>query len=147
MWVHLVESSGSEIFQELLLGLAIQHTISQEKLTEITQEEIDFERNVLLRTLQNNTASNLELLLAERGYGETRLHALCQRNAGLRKLVQQNTQPLLLCLDCINYFPWMRGKNDETTSGTQIKQKIAFKSGCDCFRTTYLSSRYVGSFS
>ncbi len=89
MWVHLVESSGSEIFQELLLGLAIQHTISQEKLTEITQEEIDFERNVLLRTLQNNTASNLELLLAERGYGETRLHALCQRNAGLRKLIQQ----------------------------------------------------------
>jgi parvulin-like peptidyl-prolyl isomerase len=88
MWAYLVEASGSKIFQEILLSCAIQHALKQKQLPEITQEEIDYERNVLVRTLQNNNASDLELVLSKRGYGENRLHAICQRNAGLRKLVQ-----------------------------------------------------------
>lgn len=90
MWDHLVESSGDEIFQDLLLSRAIQHAFDQHHLPELTHEEINFERNVLLRTLQNNSASDLNLILAKRGYGKIRLQALCKRNAGLRKLVQQN---------------------------------------------------------
>jgi parvulin-like peptidyl-prolyl isomerase len=88
MWAALIEASGSEIFREILLSRAIQHALTQEQLPEITQEEIDYEKNVLVRTLQNNNASDLDLVLAQRGYGEKRLHTLCQRNAGLRKLVQ-----------------------------------------------------------
>ena len=88
MWVQLVEASGAEIYRDLLLSNAIEQKLEQEQMPKITDVEIDYEKNVLLRTLQRNQASDLELILTERGYGKQRLDALCRRNAGLRKLVQ-----------------------------------------------------------
>jgi len=88
MWVQLVEACGAEIFQDIMLTNAIQQELDKKHVPKITNEEIEYERSILLRTLQSNERVDLELILADRGYGEQRLDALCRRNAGLRKLVQ-----------------------------------------------------------
>ena len=88
MWPQLIEASGSEILQEIFLGHAIEDAVVIAGLPQVTDEDIDREKSLLLRTLLEDDPRNLESILAERGFGENRLRELCRRTAGLRKLVQ-----------------------------------------------------------
>jgi parvulin-like peptidyl-prolyl isomerase len=88
MWAQLVEASGAEIFRDIALDQAIEKELQHAQLPVVTEQDLEFERNILLRTLENNDATNLELILSAKGYGEHRLTTLCKRTAGLRKLVQ-----------------------------------------------------------
>lgn len=90
MWPQLIEASGSEILLEISLGHAIEDALANAGLPRVTEEEVESEKTLLLRTLLEDDLGNLESILADRGFGENRLRELCQRTAGLRKLVQPN---------------------------------------------------------
>ena len=92
MWRQLVEAKGRVIFREISLGLAIQDELDRRGMEQVTFEEIEIEKGLMLRTLQGNNQKNIDQVLLDRGFGELRLEALCQRTAGLRKLIRSNVE-------------------------------------------------------
>ncbi|MDP7008622.1 MAG: hypothetical protein QGI78_03525 [Phycisphaerales bacterium] len=90
MWPFLVEAKGKEIFHEIALGYMIEDSLQRNGFPPVIPDEIAYEKQVLLNTTGDQSQRELEKMLDIRGYGKERFDSLCVRNAGLRKLIQQN---------------------------------------------------------
>lgn len=90
----LVEASGGQVLQEVVLGRLLDQELAKRGQT-VAQPQIEQERRMLMTTLDsdpNQAARLLEAVRKRRGLGEQRFAALLRRNAGLRMLVQGEVQ-------------------------------------------------------
>ncbi len=90
----LVERAGGQVLTEHVLGLQVQRRLAEHGIT-LTQEQIDAEWPLMLRTLHDdpNQAQRMLNELRERqGIGDHRYLAMMRRNAGMRRLVQDDVQ-------------------------------------------------------
>ncbi|MEM1107372.1 MAG: peptidylprolyl isomerase [Planctomycetota bacterium] len=89
LFTPLVEAGGGEILSELVLDRMLGRRLESAEL-QLTTEDLDAERQILLETLSDNedeAARLLAELRQRRGWGESRFTSLLRRNAGLRKLI------------------------------------------------------------
>ncbi len=91
----LMESAGTRALQEVLVDAALESRLEALKIT-ITDQDILDERAVLLLALAEDEDRALRLLETVRrkeGLGPVRFSALLRRNAGLRKLIEDDVRP------------------------------------------------------
>ena len=91
----LMESAGPQALREALLDATLEERLEELDLT-LTQEDILHERTTLLLTLdddEDRATRLLETIRRREGLGPLRFSALLRRNAGLRKLVEDDVRP------------------------------------------------------
>lgn len=98
VWPLLAEYGGADIVMEIVLDHAIAAELARAGLT-VTEADIDAERGRLTSRLatgvtDEEAAEISRLVLESRGLGPGRLRGLLTRNAGLRKLVAEDAEPL-----------------------------------------------------
>ncbi|HAW95716.1 MAG TPA: hypothetical protein DCX60_05520 [Phycisphaerales bacterium] len=91
----LMESAGPQALREALLDATLEERLDELNLT-ITEEDMLLERMTLLTTLdedEDRATRLLETIRRREGLGPLRFSALLRRNAGLRKLVEDDVRP------------------------------------------------------
>ena len=91
----LMEAAGPDALREVLLDAALTRRLDEKKLI-VTDEDVLEERLILLSALDENEDRSIRLLETVRrkeGLGPIRFSALLRRNAGLRKLVENDVRP------------------------------------------------------
>ena len=91
----LMESAGPRALREVLVDAALQERLTELSLS-VTDEDMLAERRVLLKALdedENRALKLLETIRRREGLGPLRFSALLRRNAGLRKLVENDVRP------------------------------------------------------
>ena len=86
----LIEAAGVEVLGELVLDRRLAKAMADRRLT-LTEQDIDRERQLLLDELaadRNEATRLLEQLREQRGWGTHRYDLLLRRNAGLRTLIE-----------------------------------------------------------
>lgn len=92
LYTILVEAHGGEALSELILDRAVAKRLSEAGIT-LTQQDLDHEQQRLRADLATDADDGQRLInqmRARLGLGETRYQALLRRNAGMRKLVQDD---------------------------------------------------------
>ena len=97
LWPILAEMAGAEAIREVVLDRAIEEELRRRGLS-INEDAIEAERQRLISRLapDANEAQQREIerrVLDGRGLGPNRLGALLRRNAGLRLLVRDQSEP------------------------------------------------------
>lgn len=91
----LMESAGPRALREVLVDAVLQERLGEFSLS-VTDEDMLAERQVLLKALdedENRALRLLETIRRREGLGPLRFSALLRRNAGLRKLVENDVRP------------------------------------------------------
>jgi hypothetical protein len=95
---RLAEAAGSVVLEELVLDRALA-TVVAERGVKVTRRDVDAERGLLLRAMQEDAglteaqaAAMLDNVRRSRGLGPVRFEALLTRNAQLRALVRPEVQ-------------------------------------------------------
>ena len=91
----LMESAGPRALREVLVDAVLQERLTELSLS-VNDEDMLAERRVLLKALdedENRALRLLETIRRREGLGPLRFSALLRRNAGLRKLVENNVRP------------------------------------------------------
>lgn len=90
----MVEASGGAVLEEIVLDLGLTERLARAGI-QLTQAQIDAERQLLLDTLSDDPQRAAQLLgelRQRRGLGEDRFGQLLRRNAGLRALTQEGLE-------------------------------------------------------
>lgn len=90
----LIEAAGAQVLSEIVLDRQLDRTLAERKL-KVTDADIEQERQTLRRELaddRDRAARLLSELRRQRGLGDRRFALLLRRNAGLRKLIEPQTQ-------------------------------------------------------
>lgn len=90
----MVETAGGQALGEWVLDQQIDKALTEQKIS-LRQEDLDYEKRILMRQLDadpDQAARLLSQLRERRGLGPRRFQMLLRRNAALRKLVADDVQ-------------------------------------------------------
>lgn len=90
----LIEAAGAQVLNEVILDRRLERALDQRDV-KLTENDIEQEKQMLLGELaddRDRAVRLLDELRRQRGLGPRRFELMLRRNAGLRKLIEPQTQ-------------------------------------------------------